>query len=627
MYRGVTLILGLIVLGGGAAFWSLFSNQPQPPQAVESEMVGEAVAALVDDDNASAEAAQGSASDEAVAAAEPQQADSGEVGQPIDSELSEDVTAGADVTTTEAAAATSTPAATTTTAPDTALAAIPETGAEEASAVADATDAREEGVETADALETEVAPAEEPAIGEPVSEEIAAVEEAPSDLADDLQTPAFDIVRIEPTGDALIAGNASPSARVGLVYNGELIAETEAGVTGDFVLVPSDPLPAGDGTLQVSVLDDAGDIAAMAEQEVAVVVPGPGGLEGFLVGLLRPGEPIEIIERQAPTSEEDVAAADVAGQVETEASVTDAPLAVEDGTSDALASVDAEQTSEQGATPEVETADQDAAEPAAEVASADAAADDLAAPPTVVVDAIELEGQRIWIAGGAEPGTTIRLYQDNALLGETVVGPQGRYLFEGELAPGGDTVTIRADALAPASADVVARALVPFRMPQGREPRDEIAASSVPQDPDEPSTPEPTLASVDPEASSTNEAPAADAEVAGQNAPLETAVVAQPSAAPVTTLVPQPSGRISVLDTGRVIIRRGDNLWAISRRVFGQGIRYTTIYDANRGQIEDPALIFPGQVFDLPQPDQEWGDVPGIDALDPDQRAPVSADN
>ena len=52
--------------------------------------------------------------------------------------------------------------------------------------------------------------------------------------------------------------------------------------------------------------------------------------------------------------------------------------------------------------------------------------------------------------------------------------------------------------------------------------------------------------------------------------------------------------------SGKAIIRRGDNLWTIARRVYGQGIKYTTIYQANNGQIRDPDRIYPGQVFDLP---------------------------
>ncbi|OCP16554.1 MULTISPECIES: LysM peptidoglycan-binding domain-containing protein [unclassified Ensifer] len=49
-----------------------------------------------------------------------------------------------------------------------------------------------------------------------------------------------------------------------------------------------------------------------------------------------------------------------------------------------------------------------------------------------------------------------------------------------------------------------------------------------------------------------------------------------------------------------VIIRRGDTLWQISRRVYGAGVRYTTIYLANQAQIENPDRIRPGQVFGVP---------------------------
>ncbi len=57
-----------------------------------------------------------------------------------------------------------------------------------------------------------------------------------------------------------------------------------------------------------------------------------------------------------------------------------------------------------------------------------------------------------------------------------------------------------------------------------------------------------------------------------------------------------------------VIIRRGDTLWQISRRVYGQGVRYTTIYLANEQQIRNPDVIQPGQIFGVPEefrPDAE----------------------
>jgi nucleoid-associated protein YgaU len=62
-----------------------------------------------------------------------------------------------------------------------------------------------------------------------------------------------------------------------------------------------------------------------------------------------------------------------------------------------------------------------------------------------------------------------------------------------------------------------------------------------------------------------------------------------------------------------VIIRRGDSLWRISQRVYGQGVRYTTIYLANRDQIRDPNKIYPGQVFGVP--DDENADSSGNEVL------------
>jgi nucleoid-associated protein YgaU len=53
-------------------------------------------------------------------------------------------------------------------------------------------------------------------------------------------------------------------------------------------------------------------------------------------------------------------------------------------------------------------------------------------------------------------------------------------------------------------------------------------------------------------------------------------------------------------DINTAIVSRGDNLWRISHRIYGRGVRYTVIYGANQGQIRNPNLIYPGQVFVLP---------------------------
>ncbi len=52
---------------------------------------------------------------------------------------------------------------------------------------------------------------------------------------------------------------------------------------------------------------------------------------------------------------------------------------------------------------------------------------------------------------------------------------------------------------------------------------------------------------------------------------------------------------------GLVIVQPGNSLWRISRRVYGRGVRYSVIYDANLDQIVDPNLIYPGQIFVIPK--------------------------
>jgi len=49
-----------------------------------------------------------------------------------------------------------------------------------------------------------------------------------------------------------------------------------------------------------------------------------------------------------------------------------------------------------------------------------------------------------------------------------------------------------------------------------------------------------------------------------------------------------------------VTIQPGYTLWALAEKRYGNGFRYVQIYDANRDRIKDPDLIYPGQVFDLP---------------------------
>ena len=54
-------------------------------------------------------------------------------------------------------------------------------------------------------------------------------------------------------------------------------------------------------------------------------------------------------------------------------------------------------------------------------------------------------------------------------------------------------------------------------------------------------------------------------------------------------------------DSRRLVVVRGDNLWNIARAHYGHGMHHTMIYGANKEQIRDPDLIYPGQVLSLPK--------------------------
>jgi len=54
------------------------------------------------------------------------------------------------------------------------------------------------------------------------------------------------------------------------------------------------------------------------------------------------------------------------------------------------------------------------------------------------------------------------------------------------------------------------------------------------------------------------------------------------------------------LAPGEMIVQPGTSLWRIARNTYGRGVMFTVIYLANADQIEDPDLIYPGQIFTLP---------------------------
>ncbi|QMV02792.1 LysM peptidoglycan-binding domain-containing protein [Devosia sp. D6-9] len=239
----------------------------------------------------------------------------------------------------------------------------------------------------------------------------------------------------------------------------------------------------------------------------------------------------------------------------------------------------------------------------------------LLAPPTI--DAIEIDGTHNFFAGAGPDGATVRLYVDDKFVADSIVRG-GRWLVETtQNVLTKSAQLVRVDLLRPGTSEVAARAEVNFevQLPGAEAPvavaQAEAPAATPPAAaPATPSTTEAPATATAPTEQSAN-TPASISETPAPAQATEAAAQPQAPVAPtqsnVPTMVAVPVGNdpeAQRFASGKAIIRSGDNLWTIARRVYGQGIKYTTIYEANTTQIRDPHWIYPGQVFSLPEDKQ-----------------------
>ena len=57
---------------------------------------------------------------------------------------------------------------------------------------------------------------------------------------------------------------------------------------------------------------------------------------------------------------------------------------------------------------------------------------------------------------------------------------------------------------------------------------------------------------------------------------------------------------IQAMGGGSITVHPGNSLWRIARKYYGKGIQYVEIFERNSHLIRDPDLIYPGQIFSLP---------------------------
>jgi nucleoid-associated protein YgaU len=329
--------------------------------------------------------------------------------------------------------------------------------------------------------------------------------------------PTFDIVRAEPDGTVVMAGQSEPGWTVIIESNGEEIGRATADSFGEWVLEGGAALPKGEHAIELSGQSPDGARTMFSNQRLALSL-SENRTGQPLVALTEEGKPTRVLQ-MASTPQREFASAQPSFD-------SNAPI-----TSPYQAPAPSDQaTVNQGAS-------------MIGVASVD----------------YEEAGEKsmLFMSGHATPDSRIALYADRAHLGTVTADATGRWSYAGNRQLSGGRHDLRADMLKSGSdtrEQVLARAEVRFEtaLPVATAALDEGAK------PDFPATAEPT----------------------------GTAAMA--------------SGQSIGRETGVIVVRRGDTLWQIAQRYYGDGKKYTQIFKNNRGQIRDPNWIYPDQRVQLP---------------------------
>ena len=352
-------------------------------------------------------------------------------------------------------------------------------------------------------------------------------------------SPTFDVVRVEPDGSALIAGRSYPGTRVEVQVDGIPVGDAQADATGGFVAI-LDLGRSSDPRALTLVAEDANGGLHPSEQ-VVILTPSPQ----------RPDVPGETVVAVAPSIQEDggpVASAPQQATVDGPESPPTTDVTPPDAARAARTPLVTELAGTPAAPPS--PAAQDAPVPAADQAPSVILADeggirvlqdagDL--PPevsaNVVIDAITYDSSGDVALSGRAPGEgVIRIYVDNLPVQTGPVAPDGQWRAE---LPDVDTgvYTLRVDQVDVSTGTVISRIETPFQ----REAPETIRS-------------------------------------------LAEARGAETRHTPVELVTVQP----------------GNTLWGISSDIYGDGVLYVRVFEANRDKIRDPNLIYPGQVFSLP---------------------------
>ena len=490
--------------------------------------------------------------------------------------------------------------------------------------------------------------APEPATSEAASEEAVSESQsaeassaAPAEpLSSKLAAPKFDVVRIETDGSALIAGQAEGRGYVVLSVDGVEQPEARADLNGNgqFVIFAFLPSTADQQSLKLHLYaeDGSGPVASAQTVFVAPATAVSSGTESAAAAVEE-----EIAASEDPEAESEMASTE-AKSTNLEAAAAQAanayaaPVAEADAApvAEAAAAPGAEEvTASKEPESETELASTDMGSSNAEATSAPATvilADEdgvrvlqdgapAEVAPAVTIDTISYSSNGDVILGGrGQAGNFVRIYLDNQSIATSEIAVDGYWAVElSDIEPG--IYTLRIDELNPVG-DVVSRAETPFK----REAAEELAElMAVETEAEEPRVKVPSESAVAAKAEDEEAQPAVQVETeTAPEKPLAQAVTqvevnVQPEVAALDGQDEQSSNGGSAVvedlpaETAPALrapskkfrvrtVQPGSTLWAIAKESYGAGIEYFKVFEANKERIRDPDLIYPGQVFEIP---------------------------
>lgn len=491
-----------------------------------------------------------------------------------------------------------------------------------------------------------------PAEGSAPQQDVASVEpQQPATSADvaanpaptpDDRAPTFDTIRVETDGSAVMAGRGMPSTDVTVMLDGEPLGTTRTDNGGAWVFVPEEPLPPGDHALTLRMKMASTD-SVPSSQSVAVKVPERGSDEALVV--LNDMNQASKVLQKPPSTEAAAASSEESTKV---ASAGEAPASSTSGAAGLAAPTRTALT--------LNTVDYNDAGDI--IFSGNAAAGSsvrLYVDNHSVGDAT-VDATGAWTFAGRnqiKPGNhTLRVDQldTSAKVAQRIelpfvrAEPQEVAALTGQQqsqpAPAAEAAQPAASAeqaatpSAPAAAATTPDVAAVEETPPEAEPsaEEEVASAEAEQSESSGTTSAdakvaaaaPAPAAADEPAATTSNGTSSAAPTEPDSTTLgETSTAPAPettneatAAAPVGETAAADQSEASASRIGRVVIQPGNNLWRISRVIYGQGVQYTVIYQANKEQIRNPNLIYPGQIFATPG-------VTPPEKIDPEQRVPL----